>query len=255
MNDYFDQQLSSPEPAVEDDSLDAPSPEKPAVSESNSEPDTTPPTIKAAVQELLKYGLVEQQAKPNIYRSLQSNPAAIAKIIEPLDFQLQVDDVRGLIFLKLADHLTADADEAWQHPLLRRLRLTLEQSLLIAILRQHFIAYEQECGIGAAGAYIDFEDLLTQFDLYLGETGSEQRNQNRLANVLDQLNKHGIVAPPDKENRIQIRPIIVHLANPEQLQVLLAHLQQMAQTHPAEMAEPKAKADDASHTKQSDAQR
>ena len=255
MNDYFDQQLSPPETGVDDDSAETPSPEKPAVPESNSEPDTTPPTIKAAIQELLKYGLVEQQAKRNIYRSLQSNPAAIAKIVEPLDFQLQVDDVRGLIFLKLADHLTADVDEAWQHPLLRRLRLTLEQSLLIAILRQHFIAYEQECGIGAAGAHVDFDDLLTQFDLYLGETGSEQRNQNRLANVLDQLHKHGIVSPPDKENRIQIRPIIVHLANPEQLQVLLAHLKQMAQTHPAEMAKREPETDETSHTKPSDAQR
>ena len=168
MNDYFDQQLNPPKTGEEDDSGAAPSPEQPEFSESNPEAETTPPTIKAAIQELLRYGLVEQQAKPNIYRSLQSNPTAIAKIVEPLDFQLQVDDVRGLIFLKLADHLTADVDEAWQHPLLRRLRLTLEQSLLIAILRQHFIAYEQECGIGAAGAHVDFEDLLTQFDLYLG---------------------------------------------------------------------------------------
>ena len=71
--------------------------------------------------------------------------------------------------------------------------------------------------------------------------------------MLDQLHKHGIVSPPDKENRVQIRPIIVHLANPEQLQALLAHLKQMAQTHPVEMAEPDEVADAASPNKQDDA--
>ncbi len=71
----------------------------------------------------------------------------------------------------------------------------------------------------------------------LGETGSEQRNQTRLSNVLDQLHKHGIVSPPDKENQILIRPIIVHLANPDQLMLLLAHFKALAAAHPSD-AEP-----------------
>lgn len=194
----------------------------------------TAPSIKAAAQEMLKYGLVEQTAKPNIYRTLIQEREAMERIFEPLDLEMQVDDTRGMAFLRVAASVAKEGEEAWQHPLLRRLRLTTEQSLLVAILRQYYIAYERDSGLGAEGAAVDFEDLLAQFDLYLGETGSEQRNQNRLSNVIDQLHKHGIVSPPDGENRIQIRPIIVHLANPDQLQLLLHHFQELARKHPAE---------------------
>lgn len=231
MTDYFDQHIqdqkasASPKASTPSDSL--------PLSNDEADDGKTAPSLKAAVQELLKYGLVEQSAKPNIYRTLQTERSAVLQILEPFDFTAQIDDVRGLIFLKIAEHLSNDADEAWSHPLLRRLRLTLEQTLLVAILRQCFVAYEQECGIGAEDAKVDFEELLARFDLYLGDSGSEQKNQNRLSNVLEQLQKHGIVAAPDKENRIQIRPIIVHLANPEQLTILLAHFKKIAESHPA----------------------
>lgn len=235
MNDFFDQQVRSDE-TDETTGPELTEPEA-AIPEALATDDGTAPSIKAAVQELLKYGLVEHAAKPNIYRTLQQEHAAVTAILEPLDLQVRVDDVRGLIFLGIAGCVAGDSDEAWQHPLLRRLRLTTEQSLLVAILRHYFIAHEQASGIGAEGARVDFEDLQAQFDLYLGETGSEQRNQTRLSNVLDQLYKHGIVSPPDKENQIQIRPIIVHLANPDQLMLLLAHFKTLAAAHPSD-AEP-----------------
>lgn len=239
MDDYFDQRINpqadeSPEP----DYADAAGTNPLETSEAEPGADaSTPKPLKAAVQELIRQGLVEYKLKPNIYHRLLRDQAAIAAILEPLDFELRFDEPRGLAFLAIPSHAAENSDEAWQHPLVRRQRFTTEQSLLVAILRQIHMAYEQDCGIGADGARIDADELRAQLDLYLGTSGSEQRDHNRLTNLIDSLYKHGIVSRLDKENQIHIRPIIVHLSNPEQLTLLLQHFKQLAQAHPAEGAD------------------
>ncbi len=231
MSDYFDQRLSSEE---------APNSSSGGGSEMNSplgaldEKDSsvsqeTAGSIKAAVQELLKYGLVEASAKPNIYRELKQNPETIKRTLEPFDLQMALDEVRGIAFLEvLPAGEEADANDPWQHPLVRRQRLTTEQSLLVAILRQAYVAYEQTHGIGASDARIDFEELLAQFSVYMGSSGSDKADTERLRRVLTQLVTHGIASEPDKENQVAIRPIIVHLANPEHLALLLEHFRKLA---------------------------
>ena len=247
MNDFFDQALRPPAPLPLADSTSAPAPAgadssaspTPGTADSSppSQPDqpstpATPAALKSAIQDLLRCGLVERDAKPNLYRILCAESPAVARILEPLDLVLRIDEVRGLAFLVVPDHAAENAEEAWQHPLVRRQRLTTEQSLLIAILRQGHIAYEQQNGIGAAGAHADLDDLLPQFNLYLGDTGSESRNLDRLLRVLAQLQAHGIVSEPDKDQRVAIRPIIVHLANPEHLQLLIHHFKKTAALAP-----------------------
>ena len=100
----------------------------------------TPQRVREAVQEMLKYGLLEESHKPNLYRSALSNIEAVDRVLEPLDLAMGVDEVRGLVFVTVRQGEAAEQDD-WSHPLVRRQRLNLEQSLLIAILRQQFIAY------------------------------------------------------------------------------------------------------------------
>lgn len=245
MSDFFDRILT-PQPAQSEmGALPVNEPDgSQAISDAASAPAATDPalattaaSLKSAVQDLLRCGLIERDAKPNLYRVLTGEPA-VARILEPFDLSLTVDDVRGIAFLVVPPQVAATPDEAWQHPLVRRLRLTTEQSLLVAILRQAHIAYEQQHGIGAAGAKADVDELLAQFDLYLGDSGSESRNRERLLRVLGQLQAHGIVSEPDKDQQVSIRPIIVHLANPEHLQLLLRHFKQLAETSTATHSAP-----------------
>lgn len=248
-DDYFDRQVAGPHSEADpeaprpDNHAETPNPASKADS-APAEPEIpggTPSPLKAAVQDLLKFGLVEEAAKPNVYARLVRERDALAAILEPLDFLARFDEIRGIVFLETAPPDgdaaetpdTAD-DDAWNHPLVRRKRLTTEQSLLLAILRQMHIAYEQDCGIGAADAMVDLDELRAQFDLYLGSTGSEQRDLNRVLKVLEQLKKHGVVTDPDRENRVRIRPIIVHVADPTQLALLLEHFKRTAGCHPAE---------------------
>ena len=149
----------------------------------------------------MKFGLTQDATKPNLYRIIRERLPDARKILEPFDLAIELDDVRGIAFLKIADVVNKDPDEAWSHPLVRRQRLTSEQSLLVAILRQAYIAYEQEYGLGADGARIDFDELQTQFDTYFGNSGSEAGDRERLSRVITQLHSHSIVSEPDKKTR------------------------------------------------------
>jgi len=191
----------------------------------------TASAIKAATQELLKYGLLEADKKPNLYQSALTQQETINQILDPLDLYLKIDDMRGLAFLVVAERLFAGEEDEWSHPLIRRQRLNLEQSLLIAILRQHYIVHEQEAGIGASEAIVALDELLPQLQLYLGDPGSDAREQKRLRNLLEYLKGHGIVSEIDDKDQVTIRPMITHLANPETLQGLLHYFREQTCRH------------------------
>ena len=192
-------------------------------------PPITPVPLRRAVQELLKNGVLEQAAKPHLFRQIASDTARVNAQLEPLDLQVRVDDVRGLAFVAIAAGYQPDAeeDDEWTHPLVRRLRLTLEQSLLLAILRREFLQREQEGGLGVP-VRMALDSLLPQLDIYLGSTGSDMQERKRMATLLESLRGHGVVSEVDAQESITLRPMIVHLANPQNLQALLQHLRELA---------------------------
>lgn len=230
MNDIFDRLTEqAPHPAAEtvEELLSENAPQTEQV--------LTERNLKDAAQHLLSLGLLEETNKRNLYKTAVTYLVELNQILEPLDFYAQVDEVRGLVFLRI---LTApeseNDDEAWSHPLVRRQRLTLEQSLLVAILRQYFVNYEQEQGVGAEGALVSVDDLIPQLTMYLGDSGSESKERSRMLTLLDQLKMHGLVSAPDPHDRITIRPIIAHWANPESLQALLHQITTLANNQEAD---------------------
>lgn len=191
--------------------------------------------LREAALELMRSGVVEAARKPQAYRSLLAGRPEVAAILSPLALRMGVDELRGLAWLAVdaeasgADESSEDAD-AWSHPLVRRQRLNLEQSLLVAILRQQFVAHEMEAGVGASEAVVALEDLLPHLQAYLGELGSDAQEKKRLLGLLEQLKGHGLVSDVDAQERVSIRPLIAHLANPENLQNLLQALRESGGT-------------------------
>lgn len=230
MNDIFDRLAQQ---AQNSSNVEA-TPEEPTNIQVD-EASLTERRLKDAAQNLLSLGLLEESSKRHLYKTAVTYLAELNRILEPLDFYAQVDEVRGLVFLRI---LTApedeNNDEAWSHPLVRRQRLTLEQSLLVAILRQYFVNYEQEQGIGTETALVSVDELIPQLQLYLGDSGSESKERSRMITLLDQLKAHGLVSAPDAHDRITIRPIIAHWANPENLQALLHQIKTMTQIQEAD---------------------
>lgn len=210
--------------------------ELPALSESAlaSQPTSrTPPNVRQALQFLLAHGWLESAAKPKLFHLIAAQTALFDTLLEPLDLRVVVDDVRGLAFLAVVPGYAGDdTDESeqddWTHPLMKRQRLPLDQSLLLALLRREFLQREQESGTGAV-VRITVDSLLPQIETYLGAMGSDMQERKRLLQLLEHLRTHGMVSEVDAQDCITIRPMIVHLLNPENLQTLLLRLREVAQ--------------------------
>lgn len=184
--------------------------------------------VKEVIQDLLRHGYIDEQSKPVYFRRVIVHQSNIATALEPLDLALRLDEHRGVAFLVVADTRgdPSNEDGEWSHPLVRRQRLTFEQSLIIAILRQAFVLHEQEAGVGGAPATVAVEELLPQFLTYFSDSGSDAKNESRLSILLDQLKTYGIVSEVDKNGEFTIRPLIAHLANPASLTTLLASFEE-----------------------------
>ena len=193
----------------------------------------TPPNVRQALQFLLAHGWLESATKPKLFHLIAAQATLLDALLEPLDLRVVVDDVRGLAFLAvIADDAQEALDESeqddWTHPLMKRQRLTLEQSLLLALLRREFLQREQESGTGAV-VRVTVDSLLPQLETYLGSTGSDMQERKRLTQLLENLRTHGMVTEVDAQDCITIRPMIVHLLNPENLQTLLLRLREVAE--------------------------
>lgn len=196
-------------------------------------PSETPPNVRQALQFLLAHGWLESAAKPKLFSLIAAQTTLLDALLEPLDLRVVVDDVRGLAFLAVVPGYAGDdTDESeqddWTHPLMKRQRLTLEQSLLLALLRREFLQREQESGVGAV-VRVTVDSLLPQLETYLGATGSDMQERKRLGQLLENLRTHGMVTEVDAQDCITIRPMIVHLLNPENLQTLLLRLREVAE--------------------------
>ena len=188
----------------------------------------TPSDVKALVQELLKNGFIESTARTADFNAVLRLRRRIDAVLEPLDLRIDLDEMRGLAVLVVVESASSTPDETWNHPLVRRQRLTLEQSLLVAILRQLHVVQELESGIGIREVRVSVDELLSQLHVYLLDTGSDTKNRQRLLTLLDQLKPHGIVSEPDSRGEVIIRPLITRLANPETLRALFLHFRRLA---------------------------
>jgi hypothetical protein len=190
----------------------------------------TPSIVKEITQVLLGHGYLEEASRADLFRQLVVNESGVNIALEPLDLTLRIDTMRGVAFLAVAQvaNENSTAEDGWLHPLVRRQRLTLEQSLLIAILRQAFVKHEQAVGVGQANAKVAVDSLLADVAVYFGDSGSDAKNESRLLRLLDQLKTYGIVSEVDTKQEVTIRPLIAHLASPESLAGLLQTLRTQA---------------------------
>jgi|GEM_PF-1556044 hypothetical protein len=116
MSDYFDRLTSQAddqrgldEPQQTSEAMDHVDQQTPLTEASHY----TAGNVKATAQELLKYGLLEADRKPNLYQVATTQTAAINQILEPFDLRLKVDDVRGLAFLVVSDRLFIGNSPCW----------------------------------------------------------------------------------------------------------------------------------------------
>ncbi|MBO6655883.1 MAG: DUF4194 domain-containing protein [Pseudomonadales bacterium] len=188
--------------------------------------------VKAAVQELLKHGLLESDRNPKLFKLTLQRHSEIQPILDPLDFELVLDDKRGIAYLaprhKDPDTDLSDEPSDQTHPLVRRQRFNLEQSLVIALLRQQFLSHELEYADQTSYARFSAEELNASLLLYMQSTGSDSLDNRRLTQILEQLRVHKLVTQIDDAGRFGIRPLIAHVGDPASLSSLLDHYKEVA---------------------------
>jgi len=197
-------------------------------SESFDDSQRTPPKVRRAIQELLKFGFVELSEKQEIYQCIIQNQPFLEAALEPLDLTFTIDDRRGMVVVFVRVDEECDVEDSWAHPLIRRQRLTLEQSLMVAILRQYYVVQELELGVGVKEIKMPMDVLIDQMFKYLPDSGSDSKNERRVSSLVEKLKVHGVVSEPDKNKEVTIRPLISHLANPSTLKALLEQFTRLA---------------------------
>lgn len=191
----------------------------------------TAPRLRQAVQQLLRYGVLDEAERADHYRVAVTETSAVNRILEPLDLCARVDEIRGLVFVAvLPDADAAPGADDWAHPLVRRERLNLEQSLLVAILRKHFIAHEAEAGAGTGSAAVDVDEIVAEWNGFVGTSGSDSQDRSRVRTLLEQLRRHGVVGEVSETDDVRINPLIAHLANPASLAQLIETMRAQANT-------------------------
>lgn len=235
MSNFFDANVTGPD-KDQPQQADGPTPSQTPLVDEGDRVVTirTASDVRRAIQELLRLGYLEENRKPDIFRTARIHESEINAALDPLDLAVKLDTYRGIAMVVVRSDPWGDPGndaslkDEWSHPLVRRQRLTLEQSLLIAILRGAFVLHEQESGIGGRPATIAIDELLPQYLTYIGDSGSDARNETRLNNLLEQLKGYGIVSEVDAKQEITIRPLIAHIADPESLDALLQTMTQLA---------------------------
>jgi len=207
----------------EEEELDASAPDEAFFSALDDELRTTR-AVREVVQQLYKNGDIEEVEDPGLYRAALANASLVERILEPFDLGVQFDELRGLAFVTVRQEPGGTSD-GWTHPLIRRHPFTLEQTLLIALLRQHLIAFEMESGVGSGVAQMTVDDVVTQLHAYLGEPGSDLKDRSRATSLLEVLKNHHLVTSIDSSDRFTIRPLIAHVANPDNLSALIRWLE------------------------------
>jgi len=220
MTNVFDLRVSIDDP---NERIAAQSAPDATIETTSDDASQTPADIRSVVQELLKHGYIEESDREKLFRRIITAEKQISAILEPLDLGIRLDSHRGIALLVIVRDQTQECcdEQGWTHPLVRRQRLTLEQSLLVAILRQIFALHEQERGVGQCAAVIAVDQLVPQCMAYFGDSGSDSRNENRILQLLEQLKPHGIVSTVDKNREVTISPLVAHLADPSSLLALL----------------------------------
>ena len=127
----FEQKMPLPldeqaQAAIDSDSTQ---PNNPPTEASLTTPAATPASLRRAVQELLRQGLLERALKKPQFQQVATDTARVNALLEPLDLEVKVDDARGLAFVTVATGYQPDDSEEdeWTHPLVRRQRLTLRR--------------------------------------------------------------------------------------------------------------------------------
>lgn len=206
----------------------------PEASEANPEDDALDAETtryREALQRLISSGVIYESRHSELYQALLANKSQIRSTLRELGLRMTVDDSFGLIILRLPVSDDIEEDEG-AHPLVRRRRLTLLDSLVALVLRDHYMTREN---VGDRTVVIDVEQLEDALRAFLPIFGSETILRKRITGAIKRFKDYNILASlPGSDNEFEVTPVIRIVVNADMLQGLRAEFEALARRYGGE---------------------
>lgn len=195
-----------------------------------------PPEARRALVELMRQGVVIAETRRLVFDALCAHRALITDHLADMYLRVLIDEPAGIALLLNAQlEESDDTDDEDTPALISRRTLTLYDTLLLIVLRKHFLDRE---AAGEVRIRIELEQIQALMMPFLPLTTSSASDRKRLNGAVDSMKKRKILnAARGEEDRVEISPVIRYVVNAEMLEQLLREYQRLAEEQGADTDE------------------
>ena len=185
-----------------------------------------PGEARRALVELMRQGVVAAEFRRLVFDALCAHRILIADHLADMNLRLLIDEPAGLALLLNAQPDGNDEDDDFASLISRR-TLTVYDTLLLIVLRKHFLDRETAGDIRIRIDMAQIEALLMPF---LPLTGSTSSDRKRLNGAVEGMKRRRILnAVRGEDERVEIAAVIRYVVNAEYLEHLLKEYRRLAE--------------------------
>lgn len=201
-----------------------------------------PAEARRALVELMRQGVVVAESRRLVFDALCAHRALVADHLADMYLRMLIDEPAGLALLLNAQPAGgSDADEEDVAALISRRTLTVYDTLLLIVLRKHFLDRETA---GDARIRIDVAQVESLLMPFLPLTGSTTSDRRRLNGAVESMKRRKILsAVRGEDERVEISPVIRYVVNAEYLEHLVQEYRRLAEEAHAGIEAPSRDAD------------
>lgn len=201
-----------------------------------------PAEARRALVELMRQGVVVAESRRLVFDALCAHRTLIADHLADMYLRVLLDESAGLALLLNAQSGGNDDEEEDAAALISRRMLTVYDTLLLIVLRKHFLDRETAGDIRIRIDVAQIEALLMPF---LPLTGSTSSDRKKLNGAVEGMKRRKILnAVRGEDERVEISPVIRYVVNAEYLEHLLEEYRRLAEEARAGIETPDRNSDD-----------
>lgn len=187
-----------------------------------------PSEARRALVELMRQGVVIADSRRLVFDALCAHRTSIADHLADMYLRMLIDESAGLALLLNAQLGGDDGEEEEDAAaLINRRTLTVYDTLLLIVLRKHFLDRETA---GDVRIRIDMAQLDAMLMPFLPLTGSTNSDRKKLNGAVEGMKRRKILnAVRGEDERVEISTVIRYVVNAEYLEHLLEEYRHLAE--------------------------
>lgn len=184
-----------------------------------------PHEARRALVGLLRHGVIMAGNKRLLFDALCRYQAPIQAHLADMYLRMLLDEKAGLAILLQQDSVDVDDTEDDISSLISRRTLSLYDTLLLLVLRNH---YQDREAAGEQRVVIDIERIEIALRPFLPLTNSSRSDRRQLSGALQKMKERRLIsAVRGEEERFEITSVIRYVVNAEFLEQMLTEYQKL----------------------------